>query len=75
MPKRGLKPDIASYSATVGASDKSAQWSLALGLLEELSPQTLVVNVVNYCAAMGVCRKGMHWEGGLGLLQDFSHQA
>ncbi len=42
----------------MSACEKGKQWEAAVGLLQEMVQQSLILNVMSWSAAISVCEKG-----------------
>jgi pentatricopeptide repeat domain-containing protein 1 len=68
MDKRGITPNVFSYSAAISACEKGSQWENALELLREMDKCGITPNVVSYNATISAFEKGGQWEKALKLL-------
>ena len=68
-----MTPNVASFSASIGACEKGKHWEVAFGLLQEMVHLLLTPNVASFSEATSACEKGMQCEGALGLLQEMVH--
>jgi pentatricopeptide repeat domain-containing protein 1 len=73
MPKRGLTPNVVSYTAVLNACGKS-QWEIALYLLDEMNKIGLRPNVMSYSSAISACAKGGQWEIALDLWDEMKEK-
>ena len=58
MVQKGLAPDVVSWSTTISACEKGAEWVLPFELLKEMRQWDLKPDVVSYSAAISACEKG-----------------
>lgn len=47
---------------------------MVLGLLQDMTSQSLILDVVSYSAAITACEKGQHWEAALPSLDLVVHK-
>ena len=62
MEKRGLNPDVISYSAAISSCRKGYQWEKALQLLAQMESRKIKPDLVTYGAAISACEKGHQWK-------------
>ena len=73
MGRRGVEPDVISFSAAISACEKGGQWERALSLLEEMGRRGVEPDVVSFNAALdAVCAQQpvqarALWLRGVGL--------
>ena len=49
-------------------------WERAIGLLQKMLYQLLILDVASFSTAMSSCEKVNRWQDSLGLLQEVLHQ-
>ena len=69
-----LEADIISYTAAIGACEKSQKWQQALQLLHEALARALQANELTFTAAISACEKSASWQKALVLLVQVSEQ-
>ncbi|CAK0902754.1 unnamed protein product, partial [Prorocentrum cordatum] len=67
MRRRGVAPDLYTYTALVAACGEG-QWQLAVGLLAELQGNDLAPNAVAHGALCGALEKSHQWQRALSVL-------
>jgi len=68
MLQHQVETNIYHYGAAIGACEKSADWTLAIDLLDVMTLQRVVPNVYAFSSAISAC--GSHWTRALCLLES-----
>ena len=63
-----LQPDCVTFSASISALEKVAQWRKAVALYHELRQRGLLPVGVTYNSLSSALQKSRHWRGALHLL-------
>jgi hypothetical protein len=60
MQKADVVTNVVTYSAAIGACERTVQWQQALGhLMAVLQKAAVVTKVITYSAAISACEKAM----------------
>eukprot|EP00973_Karenia_brevis_P045289 6274295-Karenia_brevis.AAC.1 len=62
MRKRGLSPNVISFSAAISACVKGEQWQRVAPVLYEMRRRCLSLDVISFSAAISACEKGGQWQ-------------
>ena len=70
LDQAGLQANLVTYSATISACQREAQWEQALILFSRMLRKGLLPNVISCSAAVSACEKGCQWQRSLALFKE-----
>ena len=67
MQRRGLKPDVVTYSSVIAALAAGGQYERVIGMLGAMRAAQLAPNAFSWTAAIAACERAGEWQKALGL--------
>ena len=74
MEKFGVRPDLACYTAVIGACGHDQLWGRGLALLAEMQKRGVQPDAMAYCAAITACNQGQQYDKALSLLVEMEER-